>query len=242
MRHNFFRNRESLINSIILFLGIILVLLGIIFLKSTVISTVLISVGSSLIASSVVSFITTYNMMIRIKQNEITEKWGLECITENRGLMNAIINDCFKKKVSQIDIIAYGLKSFRESKDSTIRNQLIKGMSMRIITVKPDSPILNQKDDDENKMPGSTESSIIDLVTWVGEINETINANIRLKCIDKLPTELYFRVDDMVFVGPYELLRESQQTVTYQYRCNTLGGNYYQQYFEQLWEISKEIE
>lgn len=239
-KRKLFQSRETLINTIILSIGIILVLFGTLIYNAMVVSTTVISIGASLIASSVVSYISTYAMMVRALQNEVTEKWGIQSIAENRGIMNAKVDEYLNKTIREMDIIAYGLKSFRESKEQVIIHQLQSGMHLRIITVNPDSSLLTIKDDDENKNKGSTEGSIVDLVLWMDNLKDKYRNNVELKLIDRLPTELYFRMDNMIFVGPYELLRESQQTITFQFMTNTDGGNYYQNYFNQLWNIAIE--
>ncbi len=49
------------------------------------------------------------------------------------------------------------------------------------------------------------------------------------------PLDLYFRVDNHVFIGPYLYGKTSQQTITYEFGKGGNGYTYYTKYFEDLW-------
>ena len=199
-------------------------------------ATVVISVGTSMIASAIVSYLASIYIFKRKKEKEIVEVWGLESITDNRAQMNEHVMIHLKDSNQHLDIIAYGLKSFRESKHELIQAKINSGLKIRIITVNPECDLLKQKDIDENKIEGSTAKSIEDLCKWAKDFN---NQNIEIRFCETLPTELYFRVDDYVYAGPYQIGRESQRSITFEYRNNgrhrALGFYYYNNYFERLW-------
>ena len=228
---------EKLINALIFLTGLISVLAGVIFenaMKEQV-STVLISIGASIIASSVVAYITSVYLLKRKKQKEITEIWGLRSITGNRSEMNVEIDRRLEKMSKSLDIIAYGLKSFRESKGNLLMSKIERGVKIRILTVNPDSEVLAYRDSAENKINGSTANDIRQLVKWLGEFE---SSSVEIRFCEFLPTELYFRVDDRIFVGPYEIGKESQRTITLEFAGDTKGFGYYSDYFESLWSTA----
>lgn len=229
---------ERLINSIVGLIGVILVLVGI--LSSGIIGetweAVLISVGASLIASAIVSYLTSIYIFKRKQSKEITEKWGLCTICETRAEMNLIVNDRIEKAQDHLDIIAYGLSSLRESRTPLLKKKVEHGLSIRILTVDPNCALLEQKDKDEHKQPGTTAASIRSLCKWVLELQKIKDAKVEIKFCSSLPTEVYFRVDDYVYAGPYQWARDSQRSITMEYRNAGNAFKYYKDYFDTIWK------
>ena len=228
---------ERLINLVICLLGVVLVLLGIIFSESlgSKWEAVIISIGASLVASAVVSYLTSIYVYKRNRAKEITDDWGLTAINDNRAQMNKLIGQKLDKANDHLDIIAFGLKSFRESKRNVIAEKVKHGMSIRIITVDPRCEYLEQRDLDENKVIGSTKDSIVQLCRWIVELKKIGGDNVEVKFCQTLPTEVYFRVDDYIYTGPYQFGKESQRTITMEFRNPGEGFAYYKNYFDSLW-------
>lgn len=101
------------------------------------------------------------------------------------------------------------------------------GMRIRIITVDPECPLLGARDRDEERIPGSTSEDIRKLVEWLDALQSS-GGSVSFRCIQTLPTEVVFRVDNRVFVSPYQSNRESQRSITYEYRKGGMGFEYYQ--------------
>lgn len=228
---------ERLINLLVTCLGVIFVVIGVLFSFSNneIAKTILISIGTSLIASAVVSFLASIYIFKHKREKEITDVWRLISIKDNRSAMNIEVFKRLENAENQLDIIGYGMKSFRESRDELIRSRIQKGLKVRIITVDPNCIFLNQRDIDENKLEGSTANSIRQLNDWVNKLNSEYNAYVEIKFCRTLPTEVYFRVDDYIYVGPYQCGKESQQTITMEYHSKGNGFQYYNSYFEKLW-------
>lgn len=236
----YYKSEEGKINQLILSVGVIGILIASLLRErlGEPFFTIMISISTSVVASAVVAFVMAAYLYKRNSRIELIEKWGIASITESRGIINSEVNELFEKNVSSLDIIAFGLKSFREAREDRVRKLLEKGMTMRIITVNPNSSLLAFKDIDENKLEGSTQDSIKNLNEWCNKMNNSGKGTIEIRYINTLPTEVYFRVDNNIFVGPYQIGRESQQTITMRYEGNTDGVAYYKEYFEKLWEAS----
>ena len=204
-------------------------------------NTVVISVGASIVASAVVSYITSVYLLKKKKLREITEIWGLRSITENRSDMNKEVSKRLNDADECLDIIAYGLKSFRESVGDTVKTRVQNGLSIRILTVDPNSEFLSYRDDVENKIKGSTANDIMQLSEWIKELAIDGVTNVELRYCRFLPTELYFRVDSRVYVGPYEIGKESQRTITAEYAGGSKGFSYYTDYFNALWSKAEKV-
>ena len=228
-------NLEQLINGAVLLVGIILILSSMICEKGGQWETILISIGASLIASAIVSFLTSIYILKYQRAKNIAETWGIRSIEEQRALMNVQVDERMRKAKKHIDIIAYGLKSLRESGTRLIKDALKRNIRIRIITVNPENEILRIKDKDEGKSEGSTAQSINKLEEWVKHLNEGSKGKIELRFCETLPSELYYRVDKYVYTGPYQFGRESQRTITTEYKSPGKGYSYYTQYFDDLW-------
>ena len=155
---------ERLINGVILLMGIIFVLIGAFVVKDGKIETILISIGTSMISSSIVSFLTSIYIFKYQRAKDISEIWGISSIQEQRAVMNIQVDKYMQKAKNHIDILAYGLKSLRENRTETIKNALKRNVKIRIITVNPNNDLLALKDRDENKVKGSTAESINELM------------------------------------------------------------------------------
>lgn len=239
MKNKWFEN-ERLINALIFMIGLVLVFIGIMFNETLgeQWSTVIISVGASVVASAVVSYITSIYLFKKKRLKEITDIWGLRSITKNRSEMNREVDKRLKDANKCLDVMAYGLKSFRESTNELIKDKIQDGIKIRILTVNPDSKYLSYRDLMENKMSGSTSHDIRKLADWIKEFSSD---SIEIRYCDFLPTELYFRIDGCLYVGPYEIGRESQRTITYEFISGTKGFEYYTDYFDALWNNSKHV-
>ena len=228
-------NAERTINLVIALLGVILILVGVLFVKHQSLSTVTISVGASLLASSVVAFLSSIYIQKYRRAKEISEIWGISSIESKRTLMNVRIDECTASATRNYDIMAFGLKSLRDGNPDGVMAFLGRGGTIRILSVSPDCPALNDCDVQEGKAAGSTALSIRQLKDWADALNEKYPGRVLLRFGQYLPSEFYCRVDDSIFVGPYQFGKESQQVITLEFRNPGKAFSYYEAYFESLW-------
>ena len=64
------------------------------------------------------------------------------------------------------------------------------------------------------------------------------NGTIIIKYYDAMPLDFYWRIDDVLYTGPYWFGTASQQTVTYKFSKGGRGFSLYSNYFEDLWNNS----
>jgi hypothetical protein len=232
---------ERLVNLIVALLGVLLVIVGAVFwlLKSQeIFITISMSVGTSLIASAVVTYLTSIYIYKRKKEKDITEFWGLNAVYESRQRMNDLCDSYLEDVEEVLDIIAFGLRSFRHSRKHLIEKKVRQGLKIRILTIHPDSIFLKQREQDEKVTPGYIRETIIQLYDWVRHLKEKLAKNpddISIQFYDALPLDFYFRVDDVLFVGPYLYGKDSQQTISFEFRSNAKGFSDFVRYFEDLW-------
>ena len=111
------RQNKTLVNVIIVLIGIVLIVVSP-WLKSPYAQTIFSGIGTSFLASGVVVLITLV-LTDHTEEQENLSKWGLEAIYLTRGEMN-VSCDQYLKKCRKLDIIAFGLRSFRDSQEKVI--------------------------------------------------------------------------------------------------------------------------
>ena len=86
---------------------------------------------------------------------------------------------------NNLDIIAWGLKSFRDAKDSLVKAKVQSGLKVRIIAPHPDSAYVVQREHDEKEVPGQIRQTILHLGAWVDELKSMIPdaADVQIRLI-----------------------------------------------------------
>ncbi len=226
---------EHWINIIIALVGVILVAFGVIRSENEKLSTILISVGASLIASAIVAFLSSIYIHKYRRAKEISEIWGIRSIEDKRATMNIRIDECMGKAKKHYDIMAFGLKSLRDGNKKGVNDMLRRGAVIRILSVDPECEELIDRDIQEKKAKGATALSIRQLKEWADALEKEFPGQLQVRFANYLPSEFYCRVDDAIFVGPYQYGIESQQCITSEYKNPGKAFAYYESYFETLW-------
>ncbi len=155
--------------------------------------TIVLSVGCSLIATSIVSFLTS-KYLIRIrKTKELINTWGLKAIYKTRQKMNASTDESFKNLENNLDIIAWGLKSFRDAKGDRVRQKVEKGLKVRIIAPHPDSEVVIRRAEEEREVSDQIQKTIINLKEWVEELKSVARnpEDVQIKFYHHLPQDFF---------------------------------------------------
>lgn len=192
-----------------------------------------VSIGCSLIASSVVALLNS--LFVERKKVSPLDSWGIQNIYKSRSLMNKDCDISIDNAKRQIDIVAFGLKSFRTDYGNSALALLQKGVNIRIITMEPESKFVKQREIEEGEVPGQIKNTIEQLVEWAEKLNaESTNGKITIKGYSCMTLDFYWRVDDDIYVGPYWYKYPSQQTISYKFTKGA-GFDAYYEYFDRLW-------
>jgi hypothetical protein len=242
MRKNLADVNSELLNTVIGFVGVLMIAIGLSTNKTDCedVRAILISVGTSIVASSVVVYLSSHYLFKQSRIKEILDTWKLTGIYRTRAEMNMRTNVCLEECKKEIDIIAFGLKSLRESQSISLEGKIKNGLKLRILTIDPQSTFLPQREKDEGEVPGQIKNTIEQLTDWVKKMKgfSPNPNNIELKYYDTLPLDFYFRVDKNLFLGPYLYGRSSQQTISYEFESGGAGFEYWSTYFEKIWNDS----
>lgn len=229
----FVRKNITLVNIIIVMLGILAIFISV-YLPNANTQNICMGIGTSFFASGIVVLITTL-LTDNTEEEDRLSDWGIEAIYSTRGEMN-ISCDKYMRKAKRIDIIAFGLRSWRDSQAKTIEKLLKNGCQIRILTMNPDCNNLQQREKDEQQEIGSIKYSIEQLISWAKVLNSRNYAgSIEIKCYDAQPLNFMFLMDNRLFIGPYEYGKGSQQTISYEFNTSGRTYGYYTDYFQSLW-------
>lgn len=232
-------NPWSLFVSISLVLiGVLLILVDFFVFKTS--SNVFLNIGCSLIASGLVLFFSA--ILIDYQKGYLVwDEWKLEKIFKTRAEKNSESDPKLEKhNVKQLDGIAFGLKSFRSNRKADVLSCMQRGMNIRLLVMNPNSPFVKQREIEEDVNEGSIADSIKKLEEWAKELNASSKkGKIQIKFYDTMTLDFYWRLDDEIYIGPYMLGVESQQTITYKFLKGGKGFELYSNYFEQLWNDSR---
>ncbi len=223
------------INLITFLIGLFTTIIGV--PSSGNIQTILISIGTSLVASSIIAFLSARYLVRKSKIKDIMERWGLEGIYETRAEMNESSNRCLFSIDNEMDIIALGMRSFRDAKGSLIKDKVKKGINLRILTLNPESEFVKQREKDENRVQDEIKKTIYDLISWANKLKSIApnESNVQIKFYNTYPLDSYLRIDNHIYIGPNMYKKVSQQTISYEFKGNSLGYSYYSSYFNELW-------
>lgn len=214
-----------------LLLGIGLILLDL--FKLHTITNLWISIGCSLIASGVVIVLTDL-FVDRIVENPL-DVWGIKRIYPSRTKLNDDCEISMKKAKYQVDIVAFGLYSYRMKQEKLTKSLLQKGVNFRIITMAPDSNHIPEREKEEIGTENQIKNTIEQLIQWANKLNQqSSKGKIIIKGYTCMTLDYYWRVDNDVYIGPYWYGINSQETISYKF-VEGKGLDMYSDYFDSLW-------
>ena len=220
-----------IVGLLVIIAGIVLIVCDIIYSWSA--SRIWSNVGCSMLASGLVILLNSLLVDRRIISP--LDSWGIQNIYENRSLMNVDCDISNAKAKKKIDIVAFGLQSYRTSQGNNTLSLLQKGVDIRIITMDPESSFVQQRETEEGGVAGQIKNTIEQLVEWAEKLNaESTNGKITIKGYSCMTLDFYWRVDGDIYVGPYWYKYPSQQTISYKFTKGA-GFDAYSEYFERLW-------
>jgi hypothetical protein len=235
------------IESVVFLIGLVAIISGLLIdikkldtifrLERAIAQNIFLSVGCSIIASSIISSITTLYLNADKDARKVIETWGLKNI-EIRSNLNSDINMQLEKMSYGMDIVAFGMKNFLAAKRSLLELKIKQGCTIRILTMHPDSQFLSQRDQEEGNVSGQIKNEIEEMIKWAKKIHDDPNKKgaIEIRTYKGLPHDTYQKVDNYVYVAPLQFGKTSQQTIAYEYKPGSKGAQYYTKYFLDIWQ------
>lgn len=237
-------NYGRMLNILIGFIGIIFISLGILFRCCEVVRNILLSIGTSILATSIVTLINAKYMLKLQDTEKIMSKWKIYGLYETKAYMNTQAADTALEQCKKsIDIIAEGLSNYRAAQGDTLKNKILdNNVKVRIISC-DSSCMLSLRSQDESSSGiddgKSAVQKVIELNQWVEQLREELGDRsdaIQIRYHSSYPGFSYLRIDKKIFVSTNLWKKQSQQSFAMGFMDDGKGGKYFHNYFDKLWD------
>jgi len=224
-----------LVNFVIFLAGYVFILLGCNSVENTVKSSILFSIGASLIASAIVVFLDIWREIAR--ENVLSQAFNIIVDAGVRGVHRKRDLDKYDQQMEAaqhvIDIAGYTLNAWYESYAELVLEKARQnpGLRLRILMVDPRSPFSVHRANQEGKSEASTEDSYERIRSAFAECK-----GAELRVVDTPMTSMIFRVDDVMYVGPHLFERPSKSTLTFELDVSGWLFSEFHGEFDRLWE------
>lgn len=229
--------KYSLINLMMLLVGCAITYFG-----NTKHNTIIVAIGTSIIAAGIVAMLDIWREISNDKTSKqiqtIILDGGLESIYRKRDLdeYDELINNVREN----LDISGYSLRGFMDSYKEIILSKcsIQKDLKIRIMLVDPKSMFSQEREKIENNgnCRGLYESSMNNIYLAFKDLD-----NVEIRTINAQLTTMIYRIDKVLYIGPHFYKKSSKSTVTY--KINE-GGWLFAEYmdeFDRMWKDGIDI-
>jgi hypothetical protein len=201
---------------------------------------VFISIGTSLIAGGIISFLIFWHQIIQETEQEKFDNIftaGLDSVYPKRDLDR--YDELIKKLSYSIDITGYSLRGFYESFRDIIIEKLNRDsrIKVRILVVDPDSVFSREREKIEGYPEGTFKNSLQTVKSYFSKYPN----NIEMRKINFQLPSMIFRIDNVMFIGPYLFQRPSKSTVTFELSRSGWLFEMFEKEFDNLWNNSLNV-
>lgn len=226
---------------IIILINIIIIVCGGSLLLSFPNNQNLLNIGAGLLASGIVAIFYLIYPQIDLERDYLRfRKMGLLEVYPRRDQSKEYEN-LLKKAEKNIDVLGLGLNQFREDNEAIIKEKALQGVEIRLLVIDPKSPVTAVRSYQENDLAGEMiKIPIKKLEIYVKEVNKNIDKSnkgkkIQIKYYNAVSSTMIFRIDNVMFVGPYFHKIPSRTTITFKIENDTEIFNQYDRHFNELW-------
>lgn len=187
----------------------------------------LLNIGAGLLASGIVAIFYLIYPQIDLERDYLRfRKMGLIDVFPRRD-QSKEYDDLLKKAEKNIDVLGLGLNIFREDNEVIIKEKALQGVSIRLLVIDPASPVTAVRSYQEKDLAGEMiKIPIKKLEIYVKEVNKSIDKSnkgkkIQIKYYNAISSTMIFRIDNVMFVGPYFHKIPSRTTITFKIEHDT---------------------
>jgi len=198
--------------------------------------TILISIGTSLIASGVIILLDIVREILKDNiTNRISNVFyqaGLTKIYYKRDIDD--YDKLIKNLKSDLKITGYSLRSFFDSFEEIIKEKSKAGVKIYILVTDPNSEFAKNREKLEGNREGTFKDSLDKIFT------RTKGTDIVMKKINMPLTTMIFKIDKTMYVGPHLFHKASKATHTFELTSSGELFKEYEKEFDKLWDIGEE--
>lgn len=227
--------------SIVFALGFMLVFWGIDVHEEIIKNTILVSVGTSLIAGGIVAILDLFRKVGReqayLNIDRLVISAGIENIYDKRDLDEYDL--LIKNAKKSIDVMGYSLRGFYQSYKEILLEKTCNNSEflIRILLVDPDTMSSKWRENNEDGRVRGTYKESFEVL----KLGFDIRTNIEIRVIDIPLGYMIYRIDDVMYVGPYFYKRSSKSTNTLRLDKEGWLFQAYQYEFDNMWKDAKKI-
>jgi hypothetical protein len=227
---------------IIVLVNIIIILIGFNFLGYGYYkdNPIFLTIGAGFFTSGIVALFYLIYPQVDIELDFLRfRRMGLRNVYSRRDISQEY-SELLEKAEKQIDVLGFGLNQFREDNGDIVKGKALKGINVRLLVIDPKSSIVGIRSYQESDLGGETINiPLKKLKQFVNDVNKTIEElgrgeKIKIKCYNAV-APMIFRIDDVMFIGPYLHKRQSRTTITYKIEGGSEIFKQYEKHFEDLW-------
>lgn len=233
--------RNFLSSTIVLaILNCVVLLVGFFFIRF-VGTNIFVAIGTSLVASAIVTFATLWINFIKTQEENLLKKIkkkGILDIHEGRSLTN--LYQPLLQKVENIDVTGYSLTGFlnQSLQIISLRANQTSPIKVRILLVDPESEASKKQESIENQSPNSYKTACENVIRNLGNV-----PGVEIKYIDHALPIMIYRLGNRLFTGHYSANPQSRSSSTATIEIDQSGElfDYYMSEFNSLWSKGKKV-
>ena len=222
--------------ALVFLFGIIFVFWGIDIQEESIKNTILVSVGTSLIAGGIVATLDLFRNIGKEKINHnlvsVILNAGVEAVYYKRDLDE--YDNLIKNSKESIDVVGYSLRGFYQSYKDILLKKTEQNINfkIRILIVDPKSNFSKWREENEDgKVRGTYEESL-DVI----KMGFKSKPNIEIRVIRIPLGHMIYRIDNIMYIGPYLYKKNSKSTITMKLDKEGALFKEFQLEFDNMWK------
>jgi hypothetical protein len=202
--------------------------------------------SASLVATGITGFVLLFHNFFVDRREQLQNRLyetGMRSAFDGRSIVIKSEYASRLKSSSRIDIIGFGLSSFRQDYGDQF-GHLARSMKIRILLLDPSFPspdhsYADQRDVEEGNAKGSISRDVEAFIKISSAARASYPDNFQVRLLKCLPSVNYFRFDNEVLWGPYLVANQSRNMPTFLVAKGAFLFDRLSDHFEKLWSSSE---
>jgi len=226
-------------------LHVVMFVIGVALVKSD--SQLLVSVGESLIAGGIAGFVIFWYVLETERVGSLLEAlqdFGLQKIHATRGVpIRQEYDAAIAKASDSMDILGFGLRSLLEDYESSFGSWAARA-KIRVLLLDPEFPsarssLAEQRDREENNQKGDIGRDVREFVRRTSPLVSRGDGRFQVRLYRCLPSVNIFRIDGVLFWGPYLVGSQSRNMPTLVVKKGGALFTVFEGQFEAIWSSNE---
>jgi hypothetical protein len=219
---------------------VMLILIGTIVILTGRDNTIVVSIGTSVVATGVAGIVITGYVQLQLNKDGWIERLARFGFTDAFEGRSAGIKSEYAKRLekvhSNIDIMGFGLRTLRQDFGDDFSRWQARA-KVRILLLDPERPLASasyaaQRDTEEQNTVGTIAE---DVRQFIRSASPAMQGGFEVRLYTCLPSVNLFRIDDEAFWGPYFVRQQSRNSPTFIVKRSGVMFPILLKHFEEIW-------